>query len=75
MLGKVRVIVVNAQEYQELVREFEEKVNAVKEVIKEISEFEFEIDVDRTNNEKQERRNHNVTTSTNAIKETKEKGV
>lgn len=52
MLDKVRVIVVNAQEYQELVREFEEKVNAVKEVIKEISEFEFEIDVDRTNNEK-----------------------
>lgn len=52
MFDKVRVIVVNAQEYQELVREFEEKVNAVKEVIKEISEFEFEIDVDRTNNEK-----------------------
>lgn len=52
MLDKVRVIVVNVQEYQELVREFEEKVNAVKEVIKEISEFEFEIDVDRTNNEK-----------------------
>lgn len=52
MLDKVRVIVVNAQEYQELLREFEEKVNAVKEVIKEISEFEFEIDVDRTNNEK-----------------------
>lgn len=75
MMDKVRVIVVNAQEYQELVREFEEKVNAVKEVIKEISEFEFEIDVDRTNNEKQERRNHDVTTSTNAIKETKEKGV
>lgn len=52
MLDKVRVIVVNAQEYKELLREFEEKVNAVKEVIKEISEFEFEIDVDRTNNEK-----------------------
>lgn len=52
MFDKVRVIVVNAQEYQELMREFEEKVNAVKEVIKEISEFEFEIDVDRTNNEK-----------------------
>jgi len=52
MLDKVRVIVVNAQGYQELLREFEEKVNAVKEVIKEISEFEFEIDVDRTNNEK-----------------------
>lgn len=52
MLDKVRVIVVNAQEYQELLREFEEKVNAVKEVIKEITEFEFEIDVDRTNNEK-----------------------
>lgn len=52
MMDKVRVIVVNAQEYQELLREFEEKVNAVKEVIKEISEFEFEIDVDRTNNEK-----------------------
>ena len=52
MLDKVRVIVVNAQEYQELLREFEEKVNVVKEVIKEISEFEFEIDVDRTNNEK-----------------------
>lgn len=52
MLDKVRVIVVNALEYQELLREFEEKVNAVKEVIKEISEFEFEIDVDRTNNEK-----------------------
>lgn len=52
MMDKVRVIVVNAQEFQELVREFEEKVQAVKEVIKEISEFEFEIDVDRTNNEK-----------------------
>lgn len=52
MLDKVRVIVVNAQEYKELLREFEKKVNAVKEVIKEISEFEFEIDVDRTNNEK-----------------------
>lgn len=51
MLDKVRVIVVNAQEYQELVREFEEKVKAVKEVIKEISEFEFEIDVDRTSQE------------------------
>ena len=52
MLGKVRVIVVNTQEYQELVRELEEKLQAVKEVVKEISEFEFEIDVDRTNNEK-----------------------
>lgn len=52
MLDKFRVIVVNAQEYQKLLREFEKKVNAVKEVIKEISEFKFEIDVDRTNNEK-----------------------
>lgn len=51
MLDKVRVIVVNAQEYQELMKEFEEKVNAVKEVIKEISEFEFEIDVDRPQQE------------------------
>lgn len=52
MIDKIKVLVVNAQEYQELVRELEEKLQAVKEVIKEISEFEFEIDVDRTNNEK-----------------------
>ena len=52
MLDKVRVVVLNAQEYQELKRELEEKLQAVKEVLKEISEFEFEIDVDRTNNEK-----------------------
>mgnify|MGYP000112336720 CR=1 FL=1 len=51
-ISKFKVTVVNAQEYQELVREFEEKLCAVKEIAKRISEFDLEIDVDRTEIEK-----------------------
>lgn len=51
-ISKLKVVVVNAQEYQELMKEFEEKLHAVKEVAKRISEFDLEIDVERTEIEK-----------------------